>query len=491
MNMQPTILTRIVDYIYTGEIQLTVDKVKSLVEACDVLQLDTLKTACKSFMLKHVDPFNCIGFYKFSALYHLANLQHKAKRMMQSEFKIVVVMDEFKELSCREVIDCIKGDEVNVASEDVVFDAVLGWVGHDPDNRKSALETIIEHVRLPYCTGDYLVHMRDQLTPNCFEYLHEAMAFQLATVNRHEISSCRTVPRNNLRMKSCLVVVGGQTRTTDGEDEKHYFCNYYEEDTSCWKPLTRLTKSVGTDDSVCYTDRGLVVTGGCKEDAMDQCLLFDIARKMWETMPPLITSRYLHRCVSLCDCVYVVGGVDVDNETLASVECLNQKSRQWSSLPEMPHAVYAPVVTSYRNKIFVFGGRDAQDKHLCYTQVFDTTQNKWSTLSAMPVVCEFGAAVTLNNYIYVVEGYSRTCLKYHPTSDVWTTLSQPQQQHPFAPAVVWRDSILLAAGDGAEQKPSAIEQFDPLTNTWSDSNIAQLKEDLEGHYTFNVDLHGL
>jgi len=279
---------------------------------------------------------------------------------MQSEFKIVAFMDEFKELSCTEVIDCIKSDEVNVASEDIVFDAVLGWVGHDHVNRKSSLETIMEHVRLPYCTGDYLQHMCDLLTPNCFKYLHEAMAFQLATVHRHEISSCRTVPRTNLRMKSCLVVVGGHTKTTDDHNKKHYFCNYYEEDTGCWKPLTTLPQSVGYWDSVCYTDRGLVVTGGSWTGAMDQCLLFDIATKKWETMPPLITKRYFHCSLSLCDCVYVAGGIGVDGEVLASVECLNQKSRQWSSLPDMAHAVYAPMVTAYRKKIFVFGGLDAQ-----------------------------------------------------------------------------------------------------------------------------------
>ena len=206
MDMQLTILTMIVDYIYTGEIQLTVDNVESLVKACDRLLLDTLKTACEIFMLKQVDPVNCIGFYKFSALYHLDKLQHKAKRMMQSEFKIFAFMDEFKELSCTEVIDYIKDDEVNVSSEDVVFDAVLGWVGHDFDNRKSALKTIIEHVRLPYCTGDYLKHQREQLTTNCLEW--EAMAYYIATVHQHQFSSCRTVPR----IKSTLVVVGGHSR---------------------------------------------------------------------------------------------------------------------------------------------------------------------------------------------------------------------------------------------------------------------------------------
>ena len=109
----------------------------------------------------------------------------------------------------------------------------------------------------------------------------------------------------------------------------------------------------------------------------------------------------------------------------------------------------------------------------------------------MPEKCYFGAAVTMNDFIYVVGGNSRICLKFDPASDVWTRLSQPQQKHGYAPAVVWRGSILLAAGKNAEQKPSAMEQFNPLTNTWSDSNIAQFKEQLSCHYMFNVDLYGL
>ena len=127
---------------------------------------------------------------------------------------------------------------------------------------------------------------------------------------------------------------------------------------------------------------------------MDQCLLFDITKKKWEEMPPLITKRYCHRSDSLGDCVYVVGGIDVDNKTLASVECMKQKATKWSPLPDMAQAVYAPMVTTYRKKIFVFGGLDALDKDVCCTQVFDTTQNKWSTLSPMPVECSIAVLLS-------------------------------------------------------------------------------------------------
>ncbi|KAI0228478.1 Kelch-like protein 21 [Lamellibrachia satsuma] len=355
LTMEPEILTSIVDYMYTGEIELTVDNVESLVKAGDLLQLGCLKARCADFMASQVELHNCIEFYRFALLYRLDQLQKVTKQFVYAEFKTVALIAEFKELSCGELIEFIKDDDVNVEDEDIVFDGVIDWVRYDLDNRKSSLQTILEHVRMPYCTRNYMLHMKntyDLLTPKCFEYLHEATLFQLDTVHQHAFSSCRTVPRTNFRMKSCLLLVG-----------------LYD---------------------VCRVDKGLLVTGGSTSRAVNQCWLYDFATKKWEEMPRLITARWYHRSVSLDDCVYVVGGKDVNNTVLASVECLNAKRKQWMSLPEMPQAVFAPAVVTYNNKIFVFGGRDSQDEDLCCTQVFDTTQGQWSTLSDMPEVCSIG-----------------------------------------------------------------------------------------------------
>ena len=110
LTMEPKILTSIVDYMYTGEIELTADNVESLFKAGDFLQLDTLNVACENFMLKKVESANCVGFSKFATLYRLNNLQQKARRVMQSEFKTVALKEEFKELSCKELIEFIKDD---------------------------------------------------------------------------------------------------------------------------------------------------------------------------------------------------------------------------------------------------------------------------------------------------------------------------------------------------------------------------------------------
>ena len=497
LTMEPEILTSIVDYMYTGEIELTVDNVERLIKAGDVLQLEGLRAGCDEFMVAQVELRNCFEFYRFAKLYRLDKLHWNAKRLMLAEFTAITFNAEFKEFSCCDLIEFIKEDELIAENEDVVCESVLDWVRHDLANRKASLETILEHVRLPYCTSNYLWHMkdtRDVLTPKCFEYLHEAMAFQADPVHKHEITSCRTLPRTNFRLKSCLLVVGGLISFYNDRGiafNEYNCCHYYKEDTNCWESLTDPSPFVGRLYSVSYMDGGLLLTGGIKKGTTCKCWLFDLATKKFKSMPPLNTARYTHRSVSLGKCIYVVGGMDADKKTLASVEFLDTKRQQWLFMPAMPQPGWNPMVCTYSNRVFVFGGADAQNTFQRCTQVFDATRGQWSSLSDMPVMCSFGAAVTLNDFIYVVGGDQRTCLKYDPATDRWTRLSGPRQKHRYAPAVVWRGSILVAGGDDAKEKSTAIEQYDPLTDTWSYCSIAPLKEMLSHHIMMNVDLHDM
>ena len=514
LTIQSEILTSIVEYIYTGEIELTIDNVESLVKACDVLQLNNVKTACDGFMLNHVKQATCVGFYTFATLYRIDQLQQKAKQVMLSQFKTVAFNAEFKELSCSQLIHYIKDDDVVVENEDVVFESVLDWIRHDLDNRKSSLEAILEHVRLPYCTSSYLWHMKDTcdlLNPKCFEYLNEAIKFHTDPVHQHEISSSRTTPRNNFRMKSCLLVVGRQTKTAQQANPNYrrrhrgfnqfveksieYSCQYYEEDTKLWNPLGSLLENVSDGGlySVCYVNGGLLLTGGGNMGgAMNNCFLFDLATEREATVSQLTMARYQHRSVSLGDCVYVVGGMGLGGNALASVERLNLKQRQWVTMPNMSQAVCDPMVVTYGNKIIVFGGQNAHVDAVCCTQVFDTTRSQWSTLSDLPEVCHMCAAVTLNDFIYVVGGDNQTCLKYDPASDSWTSLSQPRHKHTDALAVVWRGCVLVT-GSGATKpadKAHVIERYSPETDNWSDWDTT-IGAKMVFRGMFNVDLYGL
>ena len=197
-----------------GDYELTDDNLENLVEACDICQLDGLKAACEDFMTSLVDLANCVKLHRFAALYGLDKVQRKAKGLMVAEFKTVAFSDQFKEMSCSELVEMIKDDDIPVEDEDLIVESVVEWVRHDLDGRKASFETILEHTRLPYCSSHYLQQMHDMddlLTPKCLKYLNEASKFQKDIAHRHEVFSCRTQPRRHFDVKRRLVVAGGLT----------------------------------------------------------------------------------------------------------------------------------------------------------------------------------------------------------------------------------------------------------------------------------------
>ena len=224
--------------------------------------------------------------------------------------------------------------------------------------------------------------------------------------------------------------------------------------------------------SVCRTNRGMYVTAGVVAFGCEFCVIHT-----WQLTwrKPLITRREYHRSVWLGKCVYVLGGIPQsadDHKVLASVECLGAFSEEWVSMPEMPQAMFAHMVTTYHEQILVFGKENEQREVTRSTQVFDTTLRQWDTRADTPAVCSKCAAVTLNDFIYVVGGEHRKCLRYDPASDSWTTLSTPCLEHFDALAVVWRGTIVLAGGSKEESR--VFEQYDPLTDVWSDCDIQSL-----------------
>ena len=70
---------------------------------------------------------------------------------------------------------------------------------------------------------------------------------------------------------------------------------------------------------------------------------------------------------------------------------------------------------------------------------------------------------------------------------MWTRLSRPREGHSNAPAVVWRGCILLAGGGGGNPEASVVEQYDPVTDTWSNLK-SELHVKLQCHDMLNVDL---
>ncbi|KAI1893095.1 hypothetical protein AGOR_G00140370 [Albula goreensis] len=202
----------LLDFVYTETVLVTVENVQELLPAACLLQLKGVKRACCDFLDSQLDPSNCLGIRDFAETHNCLDLMQAAELFSQKHFPEVVQHEEFMLLSQEEVEKLIKCDEIQVDSEEPVFEAVLNWVKHNRKEREPFLPDMLEFVRMPLLTPRYITDVIDtepliRCSLPCRDLVDEAKKFHLRPELRSEMQGPRTQAR--LGAKEVLLVIGG------------------------------------------------------------------------------------------------------------------------------------------------------------------------------------------------------------------------------------------------------------------------------------------
>ncbi|XP_069600288.1 kelch-like protein 2 isoform X2 [Ranitomeya imitator] len=194
-------LKLLVDYVYTAEIKVTEENVQVLLPAASLLQLQDVRKTCCEFLETQLHPSNCLGIRAFADMHACTELLQQANTFAEQHFSDIVQGEEFLHLGIEQVCSLIASDKLTVLSEEKVFEAVITWVNHDKDVRQEHMSHLMEHVRLPLLSRDYLVQRVEEETlvknsSACKDYLIEAMKYHLLPGDQRTlIKSARTRQR--------------------------------------------------------------------------------------------------------------------------------------------------------------------------------------------------------------------------------------------------------------------------------------------------------
>ena len=144
-----------------------------------------------------------------------------------------------------QLIDLISCDDLEVAREEDVFNALIKWVQSDAANRKSRLHLVLAHCRLPLVSPYFLYDSveKNSLVKSSMESMtlvEEAKLFHLLPDRRPDFDhSARFTPRRNAGTAQVIVSVGG-------EDDKVVLrsVEYWDPCTNIWKQLACLPFAV-------------------------------------------------------------------------------------------------------------------------------------------------------------------------------------------------------------------------------------------------------
>jgi N-acetylneuraminic acid mutarotase len=180
--------------------------------------------------------------------------------------------------------------------------------------------------------------------------------------------------------------------------------------------------------------------------------------------------------------IYVIGGVNQNNQPLNTVEEYNPFTSQWTSKMSMPTARSGFAIAVYNNKIYVVGG-SVGNGFVGNNEVYDPVANTWTTKASMQTPRADLTASIVNGQIYLIGGkmysnqapfYTETALNevYDPIKDEWSTKSEiPSPVEGYASAVLGNRIYIIGgskvhAGTGSAFTNSN-QVYDPATDQWS------------------------
>ncbi|XP_008178316.1 kelch-like protein 3 isoform X2 [Acyrthosiphon pisum] len=171
-QLDSRVLHLLIDFVYSGKISITDKNVQDLLAASNLLQLQEIKKACCDFLEAQLCPTNVIGTIALADLHSCTKLLTSSELYFKQHFSNVVEGEEFLSLSSEQIVKLISSDELTVPSEEKIFESVIQWIKHDLDSRKQILPQLMEHVRLPLTSKDYILKnvVDEPLLNNCFKY---------------------------------------------------------------------------------------------------------------------------------------------------------------------------------------------------------------------------------------------------------------------------------------------------------------------------------
>lgn len=207
------VLQALVSYCYTGMIEIREDNVETLLSTACLMQLHEVVEACSRFLAHQLHPSNCLGIAVFAENQGCISLLQEATAYISQHFMQVICNQEFLQLSLDQMTNLLSSDDLNVTSEEHIFNALMSWIQHDPINRKPFLGQLLALVKLPLLEPAFLTdHVENTIgtDPVCQKLIMEAMKWHLLPERRQQMANNRTRPRKATLGR--LLVVGGMDR---------------------------------------------------------------------------------------------------------------------------------------------------------------------------------------------------------------------------------------------------------------------------------------
>ncbi|XP_026466125.1 kelch-like protein 18 [Ctenocephalides felis] len=470
-GIEPKALETLINFAYSGKVTISNRNVQSLMVGASFLQLTKVRDACADFLKMRFHPHNVLGIRQFAETLGCTKLKTHADIYLAQFFHEVCLSDEFLLLSNTEVLNIIQCDGLDISSESEVFEALMGWIGHNPDERQQYLPELLAHIRLPLLPPQYLadrVATEEMIRTShkCRDLLDEAKDYHLMPERRSLIPRFRTQPRVFEYSIGHIYAVGGLTKNGDSVSAVETF----DPKLGQWQigeAMCMMRSRVG----VAVSKGRLYAFGGFNgTERLKTVEIYDPVLKRWEKGSPMQYKRSAVGVATLGNLIYVCGGYD-GITSLNTVECYNPNTDTWKLISPMIKYRSAGGVASLSGYIWALGGHDGLSI-FDSVERYDPRTDTWVKMESMLTRrCRLGVA-PLNGKLYVCGGYDgskflQTVEMFDPVTNSWSFVAPMNVMRSRVALVANMGKLWAIGGYDGESNLSTVEVYDPIANEWS------------------------
>ncbi|XP_022363480.1 kelch-like protein 34 [Enhydra lutris kenyoni] len=499
-------LQRLLDFIYTAWLPLSMDTVEDTLEAASYLQVTEALGLCGRYLERQLAPENCCFAANVAARFGLAHTLGAAESCIVRHLRELLLRGAgpmgLLELNPTSLKAVLGAPDLARVPEASLLGLALAWLRQEPEAERLAhCASLLERVRFGLVHADVLRRVYSgsglALPARIKGLIIQALNYHTAPSRQPLLQGEQTSVRSpqtrillvgGRRAREAVteevvvrqVVARGRGAAAEPEEEEEEDEQLEEEEEEedweftqdvvafdvynhRWRSLTRLPAPL-LGHSVCTAGNFLFVLGGESPDGASsppadgvrpvtaEVHRYDPRFHAWTAVPAMREARAHFWCGAVGEGLLAVGGLGADGQALASVEMYDLRRDRWTAAGALPRALHGHAgAVGDRGVVYISGGKAGRGEggasSLRDVYSLGPGERAWSKRAPMSTARFGHHMAVLRGAVFAFLGRYEPFSeieRYDPGTDQWTRLRPlPYDRFCYGLAVVEETALLL------------------------------------------------
>ena len=163
-GVSATAMRSLLEFMYSGHLQIHLDNVVELLEASNFLFVAKVKRACCKFLESAVDLENCLTILSIADALCCDGLSRAVTKYINQKFTEFAKTEAFLRSGYDNVRKFLSSDDINVENEEKILEILVDWIKYDPERRQCCKDELFKLVRLPFIPASRLQELKELAT---------------------------------------------------------------------------------------------------------------------------------------------------------------------------------------------------------------------------------------------------------------------------------------------------------------------------------------